>query len=76
MAQPDLRTKDGAKQFLNYHSPNEESRKLHEVINKEFQVLLDNTFDFLPDGPGKTRYIHKLNEARMAANSCIANEGA
>lgn len=76
MAQPDLRTKEGASYFLDYHAPDEETIKKHEEVNDNFQALLQYVWKFLPDGPGKTRFIHALNHARMEANSCIANEGA
>lgn len=76
MSQPDLRTLEGASQFLNYHSPDTEAREKHERVNDNFQSLLQYLWNDLPDGPGKTRFIHALNHARMEANSCIANEGA
>lgn len=76
MAQPDLRTKEGAGQFLEYHSPNKENIFKHQIVNDNFQSLLNGLWNALPDGPGKTRFIHALNRARMEANSCIANEGA
>ena len=76
MSQPDLRTKEGASQFLNYHSPDEAARKAHEAVNHTFQAVVANLWDYVPDGPGKTRFIHALNRARMEANSAIANEGA
>ena len=76
MAQPDLRTKEGASQFLNYHSPDEETREKHEMVNDNFQAMIQYLWDVIPDGPGKTRFVHALNRARMEANSCIANEGA
>ena len=74
--QPDLRTMEGASQFLNYHLPDLEAKTKHEVVNYNFQLMVQHLWNILPDGPGKTRFIVKLNEARMAANSCIANEGA
>lgn len=74
--QPDLRTLEGAANFLNYHSPNEEQKAGHEAVNEDFQTLLVSLWKLIPEGPGKTIFIRKLNEARMAANSCIANEGA
>lgn len=76
MTQPDLRTKEGALEFLSYHAPTEETKWRHEEVNNHFQVLLNYFWEILPDGPGKTRFIHALNMARMEANSCIANKGA
>lgn len=76
MAQPDLKTLEGASQFLNYHSPNSGQKICHEEVNRGFQDLLAMLWHSVPDGPGKTIFIRRLNEARMAANSCIANEGA
>ena len=76
MPQPDLRTKEGAMQFMDYHAPTEDNLWRHKEVNSSFQSVLNYLWDILPDGPGKTRFIHVLNEARMSANSCIANEGA
>lgn len=76
MIKPDLRTLEGATYFLDYHKPDEDAVINHGNVNNNFQVLLANIWESLPDGPGKTRFIHALNRARMEANSCIANEGA
>ncbi len=73
--QPDLRTLEGAKDFLNYHAPDENQRINHENVNNNFQVLLDNIWEGIPDGPGKTLAIRSLNRARMDFNSAIANHG-
>lgn len=76
MAQPDLRTKEGASDFMNYKAPTPERALKHEKVNDNFVSLLQYLWDDLPDGPGKTRFIHSLKRAQMEANSCIANEGA
>lgn len=76
MSQPDLRTKEGAMYFLDYHAPNKDTQMKHTIVNDNFQSVINGVWDILPDGPGKTRFIHALNRARMEANSCIANEGA
>ena len=74
---PDLRTKEGALDFLAYHAPNDAQTKMnHAKVNDNFQHLLDSLWDNIPDGPGKTIFIRDLNRARMSANSCIANNGA
>lgn len=74
--QPDVRTKEGTSQFLNYHSPNASNAMKHVIVNDNFQSVLNGIWNVLPDGPDKTRFIYALNGARMEANSCIANEGA
>lgn len=76
MSQPDLRTKEGAMHFLDYHAPSQDNGIKHTIVNDNFQSVIKGVWDILPDGPGKTRFIHALNRARMEANSCIANEGA
>ncbi len=76
MNQPDLRTREGAMDFLNYHAPDADAIVNHANVNNNFQVCLDNVWESIPDGPGKTRFIHALNRARMEANSAIANGGA
>lgn len=76
MSQPDLRTKEGAMNFLDYHAPTTENLWKHNEVNNTFQTTLNYLWDIIPDGPGKTRFVHALNLARMEANSCIANEGA
>jgi len=73
---PDLRTLDGALDFLNYHPPNERQRTGHELINSAFQDLLGVVWDVIPEGPGRTVFVRDLNRVRMSANSAIANNGA
>jgi hypothetical protein len=73
---PDLRTLEGAKQYLEYHSPKGEDIKKHEHVNEMFHVIVEQLWDTIPDGPGKTVFLRYLNFARMSANSCIANNGA
>lgn len=75
MKQPDLRTKEGATDFLNYHAPDADAVKCHAAINEGFQSLIKNIWEYLPDGPGKTVAVRSLNRARMDCNSCIANGG-
>ena len=74
--QPDLRTLEGALQFINYHSPDDKARAAHEIVNKNFQTLVANVWQNVPAGPGKTVWLRKMNEARMAANAAIATHGA
>lgn len=75
MTQPDLRTLEGAKTFLSYHSPDADAKINHENVNNNFQVLLENIWESLPDGPGKTVAIRSINRARMDCNASIANGG-
>lgn len=75
MKQPDLRTKEGATEFLNYHAPDADAVKSHAAINEAFQALIGAIWDSLPDGPGKTVAVRSLNRARMDCNSAIANGG-
>lgn len=73
--QPDLRTKEGATDFLNYHAPDADAVKAYAIINVGFQDLISKIWDALPGGPGKTVAVRSLNRARMDCNSCIANGG-
>jgi hypothetical protein len=75
MAQPDLRTLEGALEYLDYHSPNDVQVKAHAQVNAVFQTLLNDLWNFIPDGPGKTVAVRELNRARMTFNSAIANDG-
>lgn len=75
MNKPDLRTLEGAKSFLDYHSPDEDAKINHGNVNNNFQVLMGNIWESLPDGPGKTAAIRAIGRARMECNSCIANGG-
>jgi len=72
---PDLRTLEGALYFLNYHAPDDVAAKAHALVNDRFQTLLNDVWNFVPDGPGKTVAVRELNRARMAFNSAIANHG-
>lgn len=74
-AKPDLRTLEGAKHYLDYHAPNEDTRLRHETVNRSFGLLIELLWPVLPDGPGKTVVIRAIGRARMECNSCIANGG-
>jgi len=76
LAQPDLRTRKGALDFLNYHAPDEAALIEHQTVNSSFQLLVDNIWESIPDGLGKTVAIRAINRARMECNSVIANKGA
>jgi hypothetical protein len=73
---PDLRTLEGAKDFLNYHAPTDDQKLNHELVNSAFQTVVEVLWPVVPDGPGRTIFIRDLNRARMSANSAIANLGA
>jgi len=73
---PDLRTLEGARAFLCYHSPSPAESIAHSRVNLAFQDLLAVLWPEVPAGPGKTILIRDLNRARMAANSAIANHGS
>jgi hypothetical protein len=74
--QPDLRTLEGALHFLGYLPATPETLPKHEAVNAAFKELLCRLWTFIPEGPGKTRWLHALSAARMQANSAIATEGA
>lgn len=73
---PDLRTLAGQVDFLDYHAPDEDTRAKHALVNYSVRRLWTEIASTLPDGPGKTRALHALNQARMEMNNCIANKGA
>jgi|SRR5215831_2640455 len=73
---PDLRTLEGAQDFLNYHPPDDGQKLAHRAVNEAFQVLVEVLWLVVPEGPGRTVFIRDLNRARMSANSAIANRGA
>lgn len=70
-----MRTLEEAKNYLNYHSPTPEDVEKHDGINASFQELIENVWNYLPDGPGKTVAIRAIGAARMQCNSTIANNG-
>ena len=72
---PDLRTLEGAKHYLNYHAPNDDTLPRHESVNRSFQLLIELLWPVIPDGPGKTVALRAIGRARMECNSCIANGG-
>ncbi|SRR6266404_636310 len=74
-SKPDLRTLAGAVYFLDYHAPNGDTLPRHSAVNKAFQELINQIWNVLPDGPGKTVTIRAIGRARMECNSCIANGG-
>ncbi len=74
-SKPDLRTLEGAKQYLDYHAPNADTLPRHDNVNRSFQLLIELLWPALPDGPGKTVALRAIGRARMECNSCIANGG-
>lgn len=72
---PDLRFREQALSFLEYHAPDDDAVKCHAAVNEAFQKLLDTLWDYIPEGPGKTVAIRSMNRARMDCNSAIANKG-
>lgn len=67
--------KEEALAYLNYHAPTAETLPRHEAVNTAFQQLVDQLWDQLPEGPGKTVAIRAIGAARMECNSAIANNG-
>lgn len=74
--QPDLRTLEGQLSFLDYHVPDEQQQHAHAEVNRGIQAAWTILARVVPDGPGKTRLLHKMQAARMEANCVIANYGA
>lgn len=70
-----LQRKEEALAYLDYHAPTSETIKDHQAVNEAFQRLLDELWDHIPEGPGKTVAIRAMNRARMECNSAIANGG-
>lgn len=68
-------TKEDALNFLSYHAPTDEQKEAHEQINRSIRVCLIDCWDSIPAGPGKILFVRALNDARMKANSAIANNG-
>lgn len=68
-------TKEEALEFLKYHVPTNKQVDAYDVVDTNFQELLDYTWDVIPSGPGKVIAIRALNDARMKFNSAIANNG-
>lgn len=61
--------------YLSYHAPDDDAKVNHENVNNNFRVLVQNIWDSLPEGPGKTVAIRAIGAARMECNSVIANKG-
>lgn len=74
--QPDLRTLEGQLSFLDYHAPSLEQQAAHARVNEIFQVAWSELAAIVPAGPGQTRLLHAMQNARMISNCVIANHGA
>lgn len=72
----DLRTLEGALDFLDYHAPTDETLPKHQAVNAAFKELTAKLWNNIPDGPGKTVAIRAIGRARMECNSAIATGGA
>ena len=70
-----MRTKADALNFFQYKPPTASQQPLYCLVTDAFVDLVSVIYDTMPDGPGKTRALRKLSDARMAVNSAIANEG-
>ncbi len=73
---PDLRTLEGARALLTPNVPTDDQIEAHTVVNISFQILLENVWERIPEGAGKSLFVRSLNRARHDANSAIANHGA
>lgn len=70
-----LMRKEEALAYLSYHAPTPETLPKHQAVNDAFQRLLNDLWDHIPEGPGKTVAIRAIGRARMECNSTIANGG-
>lgn len=75
-AQPDLRTPKGQLDYLSQREPTENDRVLCDDVDLYFFSVWANVGFRLPDGPGKTRALHALKDAKMQFINCIVNLGA
>jgi hypothetical protein len=73
---PDIRTLDGALRLLDHHNLTRQQQASVNIVNKNFQTLVSNLWESIPEGPAKTLFIRALDHARNAANSAISNKGA
>lgn len=70
-----LMRKEEALAYLAYHPPTDETIVHHSAVNIAFQDLMNELWDHIPEGPGKTVAIRAIGRARMECNSAIANGG-
>lgn len=61
--------------IFTFHSPDEAQRAAYEKINASFLQTAKIVNEEMPNGPGHTVAIRKLNEARNAANTAVALRG-
>ena len=72
---PDFRTKEGAVEHFKYKAPDEATRPKYGAVTRAFVAIVEEIYDLIPEGPGKTLALRELSKARMAVNSAIANQG-
>lgn len=70
-----LMTKEGAVAHFKYKAPDETTRPKYGTVTRAFVAIVEELYDLMPDGPGRTLALRKLEDARAAVNSTIANEG-
>jgi hypothetical protein len=70
-----MRTKEEALKLFNYHPPKPGDSEKFKAVTAGFVALVDELWDLLPDGPGKTLVFRDLQIARVRANACIALQG-
>ena len=68
-------TNEDVMDIFTYHKPTQEDQLCYDYLGQAFRELAVKLNEQLPEGPGKTVAIHKLAEARMQANACVALKG-
>lgn len=75
MEQPDLRSLAGAKDFILPKEVDNGAKASMATVSYRFQLLVDNIWDYIPEGPGKTVAVRSIKRALMDCNSAICNGG-
>ena len=75
MNQPDIRTLEGAKNFILPKAVDMAAEDAMHKVSYRFQLLIDNIWDLIPEGPGKTVAVRSIKRALMDCNSAISNGG-
>lgn len=71
-----MRTKEEAIELFKPHPTTDESTlRRYRLVSDWFVALVEALYNTMPDGPGKTYALRKLQDAHAAVNAAIANKG-
>lgn len=70
-----MRNLEDALNLFSSYAHTGDARERHQAVDLFFQEAVKGLWHLMPEGPGKTVALRKLQEARLSVNACITNNG-